>query len=111
MVSQKRTNSASASVDRPLLRSSRWTWRVNRSRRRVKAASMRSAPSGDREGGDSRFYDRRAGQALARGEIVDLGDHFDGQREIEAIAHDRLLQSEPSVAGSIAPCRATPRIR
>src|SRR5271166_5715091 len=48
MVSQNRKNSASVSVEMLMLRSSRWTCRVSRSRRRVKAASRRSAPSGDR---------------------------------------------------------------
>ena len=45
--SQKRTKSASASVVRPVLRSSRWTCRESRSSLRAKAASIRSAPSGD----------------------------------------------------------------
>src|SRR5271166_4684285 len=49
MVSQNLTNSASASVEMPTLRSRRWTCRVSLSRRRVKAASRRSAPSGDRK--------------------------------------------------------------
>jgi hypothetical protein len=44
---EKRTKSASASVVRPVLRSSRWTCRESRSSLRAKAASIRSAPSGD----------------------------------------------------------------
>jgi hypothetical protein len=46
-VRKKRTNSAKVSIVTLFVRSSRWTCRVSRSRHRTKAASLRSAPSGD----------------------------------------------------------------
>ena len=48
IVSQKRTNSASVSAFTPRSRSSRWTCRGSRSRRRTNAVSRLSALSGER---------------------------------------------------------------
>jgi hypothetical protein len=103
MVSQKRTNNASASVDRPLLLSRRWTWRPDRDGERRRLPPIGAV--GREKGYDGRFHDRRSG-----GEIIDLSDHLDGKREVEAVTHSLLLQVQAisRIRGAAYPHNSAP---